>query len=202
MTTPDIHRGKHLMNATKGEIMGRKFKSLSRPFNPAKARAARRGFSLVELAVVISIMSLLLGMIAVLLQGMLQTQRAGIRQVAVGQSLMRLSAQFREDVHAADSTETEGESTIRLVSQGGRTVTYRVDEDQLLRESQVADSQVNAQREAFRLPPHAKISFSVLPLSDNAKLVALTMDAQRTEQTPVPTWRPTRIEALLKRDQE
>ena len=69
--------------------------------------SSRGGFSLVELLVVMTVMSVLLGVVVTLLTTLLHESRTASHQREAQISLGRFAAQFRADVHASKLVELE-----------------------------------------------------------------------------------------------
>jgi len=133
-----------------------------------------RGFTLVEMLATISSASVLL----VLATGVLHRtmrfdstcrQRAQVHRVAV-----RLSHDFRHDVHRAESFQVSGvaeePSSILLELPDGGNVTYQVTEQRVLREQPLASQQVA--RQTYDFPDDYKVSF----LRAGPRLAELTVE--------------------------
>lgn len=159
----------------------------------------REAFTLVELVVVVSVMSLLLSMVAVLLHGMLYAHHRGLRQAAAGQSLMRLADQFREDVQAAESMEIENATTARLLAAGQPSITYRIDDRFVLRQSRPDGPASVDSRDAFTLPKNARIRLDLEEVGQQ-RFAVLSVTAPTGPDGKAPVWRATRVEAQLARD--
>ena len=174
---------------------------LTLPIKGRESKARRRcaGFSVIEVALVVTMLSILLGMIVVFLQGMLSAQHAGGERLAMGQSMMRLADQFRQDVHAASNAPPQG-TAIELIGPDGANTTYAVKEKQLIRESRLAGSHANVRREEFEIPAGAAVTFSTAAPTIAAQFVTLAIDASPTPQKRLSAWRATRVEAQLGRD--
>ena len=96
---------------------------LSRRLNhPLNRLHSRGGYSLVELLVVMTIMSALLGVVVTLLTTLLHEHRAASRQRETQTSLARFAEQFRADVHASESVEREESSASESPSPPARIV--------------------------------------------------------------------------------
>jgi hypothetical protein len=142
-----------------------------------------------------TVMSLLLGMIAVFARGMLQADRASWRQITVSHSLSRLSHAFCQDVHAAVSATTTGAALELTMASNAPVVRYSHRGDELLRE--VTISGAASRRDAFVVPKACQIGFEVLE-DKSFTWVTLTLSAAaegRAASTP-----NSRIEAVLARD--
>jgi len=130
----------------------------------------RRGYTLIELIVVMSTMLALLTCFTLLIGLLLRLDRAGATVVADRDTLGRLAVLFRADVRAArtarlaeaegppsppkkDAAPAPGEPDLVLELPAGRTVRYHAQAGALLRV--VEDRGTLKQQEAFRLPRRA-----------------------------------------------
>jgi prepilin-type N-terminal cleavage/methylation domain-containing protein len=125
------------------------------------ARGAR-GVSLVEMIIVISIASIILGVVLVLMQWLLRSERDVRKTVWYGRSASRLARVFREDAHRAGKVEivadgAESSNTMRFLVEGAHTVTYRIDEHTIDRIDR--DGETELRRETFHFPPGSGIRF-------------------------------------------
>ena len=89
----------------------------------------RRGISLIELIVVISGVSVVLGVSVGLLHRVMRTQSNTRHFFDSERAAMRLSGQFRKDIHAASEVfvsdnSTEGKPLIHLTLHDGWAVDY------------------------------------------------------------------------------
>lgn len=99
---------------------------------PPNPRRPRRGYSLIEMLTVMTVISILMGAGSVtLIKINRYAQNATTRSTATT-NITDVGRQFRSDIHAATSASLNGESSLTLVS-NGTTVTYHVDEDGLTR---------------------------------------------------------------------
>jgi hypothetical protein len=69
---------------------------------PCRRHGARRGISLIELLVVMSSVSIVLGLCAVTIQLLFRLNADGHARLSASASFARLATQFREDIHACD----------------------------------------------------------------------------------------------------
>jgi hypothetical protein len=106
----------------------------------------RRGASLVELLVVISLLSAVTLFVGRMLYGLFRAERASARDLVRERRVAELAVQFREDVHLADVVMVAGQG-LRLECTGpaDRQVVYTVSADLVQREAP-------SHRESYRLP--------------------------------------------------
>jgi prepilin-type N-terminal cleavage/methylation domain-containing protein len=129
-----------------------------RPAVPVRThvwRQRRRGFTLVELLIVIAVASVVIALVGVCLSEMYRSER-GIRRVLTQQAgMQRLALQFRTDAHEAktatvtvpnNGTEADG---LQLTTGDGRTIAYRADAQAVERTVRKGDQIVH--RDAFDL---------------------------------------------------
>ena len=140
-----------------------------------RGQRLRRGWTLVEMLVVVSIMSLLLATVAVMIQTIMRQQRVFGQGVTQQRTLAMLARQIRHDIHAAVRVETTpaqqmGDKTkqqadadnakqtqaIRCSWPDGRSVSYQLHGGRLLRVvSQPGEKR--AKRKPFTLPRGAHV---------------------------------------------
>jgi hypothetical protein len=117
-----------------------------------RRRWGRRGASLVELLVVISLLSAVIVFVGQLLIGLARVEQAALRDTLLEQRLADLAVQFRDDVHRAETAAVTDQGT-KLECRGprDRLVTYAIGASVIER---VADTAARAapRRETYRLP--------------------------------------------------
>ena len=101
-------------------------------------RPARRGSSLIELLVVITVVAVLLGLCAVTIQVLLRVEADAQARRSASATLGRLADQFREDVHACDVAEVRPAAGLRLSRDRGVAITYQAREGRVERVEAVA----------------------------------------------------------------
>ena len=165
----------------------------------------RKGFSLVEVLVAITVGSVLLAVAVGLLYSLIEVDRTSREHLRLRIAAARLADQFRRDVHAAvrliappaeAEAGAEAPAAWQLELPPDRAVEYRLEEDSLLRTEQASGEVVK--REWFRLPPHAVASIRI-SAGQSPSIVSLriTPDVKPPE---APAWRPVRIDAALATD--
>jgi prepilin-type N-terminal cleavage/methylation domain-containing protein len=166
----------------------------------------RRGFTLVEVLVVITVSSVIMGIAVTLLYGLLLTQRTARDHLHRCHELDRLAEQFRRDVHLA-TTHNGADLTAgwQCHLPADRTVTYRAEPGGLVRVEH--QGQVVRQRESFALPPNSVASIEVTNSRKDGRgpaiaslLVTPAGDNPGTSAQGPPAARPVRIDAVLGRD--
>lgn len=120
----------------------------------------RRAFTIIELMLVITLASMVLGSVAVLMQGVWRANRGMGQHSDVVRSIQRLATQFRSDIHSASNVESAANQlTISLPS--GEVATYRLENGAI--ERKVDSAGKIPRRDAFPLPPNATIAFQTNP---------------------------------------
>lgn len=116
----------------------------------------RRGASLIELMVVISMLTVVLGMVGVLFHRLFQAELMAAKTTVTEVTTMRLADQFRRDIHEASTVKRSRESgdTAATLEVNGRddtmTVLYTAEANKVRRE--VKQQQTVVARETYRLP--------------------------------------------------
>jgi prepilin-type N-terminal cleavage/methylation domain-containing protein len=85
----------------------------------ARSRTPVRGFTLIEMLVVITGLSMLLGLCAVTIQVLMRVSSDAQARRSASAALGRLAEQFREDVHGCDEAQLQPSGGVRL-SRGAR----------------------------------------------------------------------------------
>jgi len=116
----------------------------------------RRGFTLIEMLVVISLLAVILPMSGAMIYLLLRAQAAAGDSLADALVLSRFSHAFHEDVHAARGTPTTGPlaatgSRIELQLVDSHRVAYSIEPSGTI-ERIVTNGQASERREEFRLP--------------------------------------------------
>lgn len=115
--------------------------------------ARRRGYSLVEMLVAMSLLGAALASVTFSLYVLLQSEHSLRGDLIRDRSLTRFTTQLRFDAHgAADATVVDQEASrdLTLVLPDQRTIHYRLGRDRIDREVRLADAV--AHRETYRLP--------------------------------------------------
>lgn len=163
--------------------------------------SGRRGFSLLEILVVMAGMSMVLGVCISLIYGLLRMERSGRAILAEGQVTARMARDFRRDLRAAQSVDLGSvasgqarQAVLRLP--GKRTVEYRAEKRQVIRT--VSEENEIRGREVYRLNRSGRAHFD-REKGSTSTIVRLVVDSapgsagSGTEASCV-------IEAILGRD--
>lgn len=150
-----------------------------RPGRPP--HVSRRGYSLVEALVVISINSVLMAVALTLLATLLKSERDGRQHFERTRSLVRLADDLRHDAATAERAESDpSEPTLRLQSPKDRTIEFTCDGDRIRRVEREGAS--IRHREAYHLARLSAATFTVA--SDKLVSVELLLNDQ-----PKHPWR-------------
>ncbi len=150
---------------------------------PPAIQHPRRGKSLLEMMAVIAIMAMLFPILAKLMWTVMQQGQSGETAFVTSTTLSRLSYQFRQDAHAANSAQfppqQPGKLTLNLPD--NQSVLYVFKKGELIRTQQQGDK-ITA-HEVYRLP-HRECQFQP---QQAGKLVTLTIQSKNDlhARTPV-----------------
>jgi type II secretory pathway pseudopilin PulG len=152
-----------------------------------RRRNRRHGTSLIEMLVVISVWSVVIGILAVLLGQLLRAGNVARAAVEQQVALARLQRQFASDVRQAASHEgpdDEGKKLVRLVFDENHSASYVLGERDLLRLERRGGEVVS--REAFRLEELVQVSVDRVGLGASL----LQMKVTRADADPSAESRP------------
>ena len=168
------------------------------------AKNIRRGFTLIELVVVMSMMMVILSLAGMTFHLLLRTEKVVSQSFVTERAISRLSVQFRDDVHRSERGELTGDignekRELTLGDASGIRIRYAVTADGIAR--LLVDRDAVVARDDFRLPEcHVSIA-----AEDIANLSLRTLVIERPgamivqKQQAPPPLRPLRIEAHLNR---
>ena len=170
---------------------------------------AQKGFTLIELMVVIAIISVIFSLVGAVFQRLFLSEQSAMRAALVEQTVSRLADQFRRDIHAATfaeiDTQREGATGSLGLFEANRdqpAIVYVVLTDEVIREQRAADATVS-HREVFRLP-ECRISFATQVTEAEVSFIRLAIARQHSTITPQPQatrpYRTLAVEAALGRD--
>lgn len=132
----------------------------ARPGRGRPGGGVRRGYSLIELLMVMAIGAALMGTTMATLFTLLRSEQAARGRLRQAMTLDRLAEQFRRDAHEADRVVASAQGTApgawEFRHGGGRTVEYRAGTEALLRLERVEGK--IASREEYVLPAGALVS--------------------------------------------
>lgn len=161
---------------------------------------SRRGFSLVELLVVVSLVTVIMAAAVVLMHFVLQTHGEVRRRTQTVTTIGRLAEQFRRDVHRArgEPLIAADHRTAEFHLPGGTIVKWRREEQGGLVRTEQAERGASvspAHREdTFTLPKGTTADLELLPRAA-ARIVAIRIESPGTGGPAL------RIEGLACRDQ-
>lgn len=153
---------------------------------------SRRGKSLLEMLVVITVMSIVLGTISLTLTALFRIQRQLARDGEQLTSHARLGKLWRADAHAALSAEVNDDCTFTLAD--GRSVRYWIDGQKLRRD--VSRAGEIDQREAFNLPAESQAAFAEAKLGERG-LATLSIRSTGVPRAFSPAARPVALSAVV-----
>ncbi len=165
----------------------------------------RRGVSLIEMVVVISMLTVVIGLVGMTFHLLLRSEKLVTQSFVTERTISRLSIQFRDDVHQSEtgvltSGSENDKPTLTLGNTSGYQIRYVVIANGLVRLIETHD-QVTA-RDDFRLPDcHISISAGSDRESSLRKLVIERPGAAliKKHQEAVPL-RAMQINAYLTRN--
>lgn len=142
----------------------------------------RRGMSLLETLMAVSLSGLVLTLVATLLATLWKTDRQWRGDLHERQSLSRLEVALRSDAHQANSGACPDPGRLTLDLGEGRAVTYSVDEHRVLRLTTTGDTVQH--RELYDLAAGAQIAVAIGGAEESAaRSVRMTI-------APAPTAQP------------
>jgi prepilin-type N-terminal cleavage/methylation domain-containing protein len=159
----------------------------------------RRGYTLVELLVVISIVTVALTSVAVALHSLFQVDKQLRQELADAATLTRLAARLRSDAHGAEKAELmagqTGTGGAAFTAQDGRRIEYREESRRLVRTARRGDNVEH--RDVFALPDHASAAWKI-GKEGATTLVSLAITQQRGRiETAADARRMVSIEAAV-----
>src|SRR4051812_24959462 len=115
----------------------------------------RRGKSLIEALVIISMMSIILGLSATSLASLFRLRYVMVRDAEQAASLDRLAMRLRLDAHDAVSAAADNDCVLNFAD--GRSIRYSSAAPRIVREVRRDDEVVH--RDTFSLPRHTVVHF-------------------------------------------
>jgi type II secretory pathway component PulJ len=153
----------------------------------------RSGKTLIEMLILISLTSVILGIVATTLIALFKTDRQVRRDLEQQTTLARLGSRFRTDAHAAKSCQID--KTCDLALPDGRVIRYSLEGQRLSRE--VRRNGTVEHRDAFVLADTAAVRFEQ-PATQGGRLVRLSIAAKEFSDKPYLTAvRPATIDAAV-----
>jgi prepilin-type N-terminal cleavage/methylation domain-containing protein len=171
----------------------------------AMRAAQRRGFTLIEVVLVVGMASVILGAIGVVLHGVWRADLTARRHGTTMSSLAAVAAQFRRDVHAGQidsSAPLAGDSLadgLVIALPDDQAIEYRAAAGGITRE--VRGGGQISHRETYALPSGATAGWR-RSAADSLPLVSLLVDRPReANQSALAGRRVLRIDAVVGLDQ-
>jgi len=152
----------------------------------------RTGKTLLEAVVIISIMSLIVGLAATSLATLFRLRQQMSRDSEQAAALARLGTRLRQDIHEAVAVELNDDCSLALAD--GRSIRYSYSAPSMVREVKRDETVVH--RDRFLLPRSASAEFS--RNSDSpGKLVRLSIRPTEVRTRRIEMPRTTTIEAVV-----
>lgn len=146
-------------------------------------RGNRRGFTLIEVTVLMTAVAVMLGLCVVVLQLALRLETDARGRFDRANVLNRLAERFRADIHGARGVESAPEKieVLRVDSASGRAIEYRINEaGEVARVETEGDKIVH--REAFRAPQIAETRLEVREIDGHRFAVLSVETATRPDR--------------------
>jgi prepilin-type N-terminal cleavage/methylation domain-containing protein len=160
-------------------------------------RPNRRGVTLIEMLVVMTVLAVLLGLCALTIQLLLRVGSDAQSRRSAASALGRLSAQFREDVHACDGAEVRHTAGLRLSRDRGVVITYEARDGRVDRVEAIAGQA--RRHESYDLGRGAAAAFERRDDDGPGRFLALVVSRTTQAGRPDPP-RPVEILALAGKD--
>ncbi len=160
-------------------------------------KSRRRGYSLIEMVVVVGAVTTVLSMCGLVLHAIMRLDRSGRRGFDDAATVGRLAQQFRQDVRSASSAEASAASDTKLQLNmkfpDKQTVTYALDGIKLIRTEKQEDGKV-LDREGYRVDRIGPVGFET-----KGSWVRLKLSRASENGTALPK-PPIQVEAKLGKD--
>jgi hypothetical protein len=162
----------------------------------ARNRATRYGVSLIEMLVVMSGLSVVLGLCALTIQLLMRVSADAQGRRSTSAALGRLAEQFREDVHGCDDVQIRPSAELRL-SRGPRVaITYTARDGSLKRVESTAGQ--TSRHETYALERGSSLVFQRRDDGPRRFLVLVVSHGPRPGRPDPP--HPVEILALVGKD--
>jgi Tfp pilus assembly protein FimT len=165
--------------------------SHSRQLSSRRFYSRRYGKSLIEALIIISLMSIIIGLAATSLASLFRLRYVMVRDAEQAASLDRLAMRLRLDAHEAISAAAE--NGYLLKSADGRTIQYSFAAPRIVREVRRDDKLIH--RDSFPLQRYALATFDDDSLSRG--LLRVMIEPEQTKLPPRELPRTAKIEAAL-----
>jgi prepilin-type N-terminal cleavage/methylation domain-containing protein len=138
-----------------------------------KQIARPRGFTLIELVVVLAIVAVLAALLSMLLSALVKAQRQTILRERQRTEYARLDSLLRNDVHTATAVSLDSPTKCSLTNQQGLQMSYELRDDGLHRLRHKGEAWSSVDR--FYVRPGTEVNFRVV--SENGRsLLKLDLD--------------------------
>jgi hypothetical protein len=154
------------------------------------------GKSLIEMLVMISILSIIMGLSATTLASLFRLRHTITRDTEQGRSIDRLATRLRADAHEAVSAVVADDCILKLTD--GRSIRYSFTSPRIVREvrEQKQDREEVVHRDSFSIPRRSGVTFQS-EQSGTGSLVRIVIEPENTRLPPRELPRTARIEAAV-----
>jgi hypothetical protein len=161
--------------------------------------AQRRAYSLIECIVLITTLSIVLGLAGTLVHSLMNFDRADRRRIAASEMVERLGRTLRSDAHRSIAPPEIAPRGMTLKLGDGQSVVYQIEKARMIRTLQQKDKPTH--RDIFTMPPRVSVRFEGRggPKSFDAIAAVLTEVDEPGHPADGP-YRDFSIEASLGRD--
>jgi hypothetical protein len=156
-----------------------------------KSELARRGITIIEVLIVVTTVTLMLGLCAVSIQLLMKLNGDGVSRYGAAVALERLAQQMRDDAHSSESGQlgvdqkAEGKpESLRLTLRPDRSVAYRSLDGAVVRTESAASKVVR--RESYALPLGAAARFLLREEGPSRLVVLVVTRGPGKSQTEPP----------------
>jgi prepilin-type N-terminal cleavage/methylation domain-containing protein len=158
----------------------------------------RRGYALVEVLVVMTIVATMLTLCAGMIHLLLKLDRANRSASEVASDLNRLARNFREDAHVSAPIDPSDKAAdrIKLTVDDRKTIEYQVRPNDILRT--VREGEKVRHRELYRKPARATVRIELA--NEGARTFASLVVDRQPDGRDDSLYRDYRIEAELGKD--
>jgi hypothetical protein len=168
-----------------------------------RSRRTRRGITIIEVLIVVTGVTMMLGLCAVSIQLLMRLNGDGVSRYAAAVAVERLARQIRDDAHSSESGQTETEENaglklpiLRLTIEPDHFVVYQAQDGAVVRTESTAGKVLR--RESYFLSPGEMARFH---LRDDgpSSLVVLAVTRTSGKSQPEPP-RPLELVAQIGKD--
>ena len=155
----------------------------------------RRGFSLLELMVVVALLGVVMAIGGQVLTALFRLQRQSLADIDQRRTLSALALRLREDAHAASESRLVDATKLQLVGGGGQVIEYAIEGSQI--DCRVLQGDQIVRRESFRLPRTSVLNLEIDSGSANGRLVRVVVQPSGITSRLEPAALPAVIEAAV-----